>query len=265
MQIVSFVVISMQFAKLEDSTSSELVKTRKDMTQYADKLMQRYDAAYQSNFNEITSALDKQEANMKQEIKLLRSEKQDFSGVIEEAVESVVTVVTESSMGTGFFISTDGYFVTNYHVIVGQENVTKIRTYDKDTLDATFIGKDEKRDLALLKVSGNFRAMQFANSDNLQVGRKVVAIGNPLGLSFTVTEGIISGLHREGPSNHPEYVQTDVSLNPGNSGGPLIDTEGKVVGINNFKIGGAENLGFALESNAIKKSINEIANKTLVN
>ena len=79
-----------------------------------------------------------------------------------------------------------------------------------------------------------------------------------------MTEGIISALNRAGPNGLTEYIQTDVSLNPGNSGGPLIDTQGEVIGINNFKIGGAENLGFALESDSIKESVNEIANQTLI-
>jgi S1-C subfamily serine protease len=98
----------------------------------------------------------------------------------------------------------------------------------------------------------------------LKVGEKVIAIGNPLGLSFSVTEGIISALDRVGPNNLAEYIQTDVSLNPGNSGGPLINTRGKVVGINNFKIGDAESLGFALESNSIRDSINDLAGEKII-
>jgi len=83
------------------------------------------------------------------------------------------------------------------------------------------------------------------------VGEKVIAIGNPLGLSLSVTEGIVSGVHRIGDNNLPAYIQTDAALNPGNSGGPLINTDGKVIGINNFKISGTESLGFALESDYI--------------
>ena len=98
----------------------------------------------------------------------------------------------------------------------------------------------------------------------MQVGNKVIAIGNPLGLSFTVTEGIISGLNREGPNGLEEYIQTDVSLNPGNSGGPLIDTNGHVIGVNNFKVGDAESLGFALESAALKNAVLEMSNSTVV-
>ena len=97
----------------------------------------------------------------------------------------------------------------------------------------------------------------------VQVGEKVIAIGNPLGLQFSVSQGIVSATHREGANRLNAYIQTDAALNPGNSGGPLINTEGKVIGINNFKIGGGESLGFALESNYIEETINEIAQEEL--
>ena len=93
----------------------------------------------------------------------------------------------------------------------------------------------------------------------VQIGEKVIAIGNPLGLSFSVTEGIISATDREGPNGKPYYFQTDAALNPGNSGGPLIDTSGEIIGINNFKASGAENIGFALEINHAIDTINDIA------
>ena len=104
----------------------------------------------------------------------------------------------------------------------------------------------------------------FGDSDDVQVGEKVIAIGNPLGLSFTVTGGIISAVDRIGPNGLDVYIQTDAALNPGNSGGPLINKEGKVIGINNFKAGGeSENIGFALESNYIIDAVNDIALKEI--
>ena len=108
----------------------------------------------------------------------------------------------------------------------------------------------------------------LGNSDKVQVGEKVIAIGNPLGLQFSVSQGIISAVHRIGINGIEAYLQTDAALNPGNSGGPLINTQGKVIGINNFKIGSGENLGFALESNYIIDSVNDIYfqlfNETLI-
>ena len=101
------------------------------------------------------------------------------------------------------------------------------------------------------------------NSDEIQIGEKVIAIGNPLGLQFSVSQGIISATHRQGANNLPVYIQTDAALNPGNSGGPLINKQGKAIGINNFKLGESESLGFALESNTLKEAINSIAEEFL--
>jgi len=105
--------------------------------------------------------------------------------------------------------------------------------------------------------------LELADSDDVQIGEKVIAIGNPLGLQFSVSEGIVSGIHRPGLNEMEVYIQTDAALNPGNSGGPLINKKGEVIGINNFKIGGTEGMGFALESNSIKETVNEIAMLTL--
>ena len=115
----------------------------------------------------------------------------------------------------------------------------------------------------MLKIEGTFTPISLANSDDVQIGQKVIAIGNPLGLQFSVTEGIVSAINRAGSNGLKDYIQTDAALNPGNSGGPLIDTSGKVIGINNFKIGGSENIGFALESNYIKQTINGFSQQDL--
>ena len=104
------------------------------------------------------------------------------------------------------------------------------------------------------------QGFKLADSDDVVVGEKVIAIGNPLGLSYTVTEGIVSAVNREGPNGLKDYIQTDVTLNPGNSGGPLINRDGEVIGVANFKVGGAEALGFALESNVVRETVNRIAN-----
>jgi serine protease Do len=117
----------------------------------------------------------------------------------------------------------------------------------------------------LLRIDGqNITEIKLGDSNLLRIGEKVIAIGNPLGLSFSVSEGIVSGLDRMGPSGWNEYIQTDVSLNPGNSGGPLINSKGEVVGINNFKITDTEGLGFALRSNSIREVVNNITGRDLV-
>ncbi len=262
-----FVVMSIQISELNvkiDSTIKKLQEADENLRDFTTDLVENYNSLYQENFREITFVLTKQQEDFEQEVKLLKSAQEDFSGVVKDAVKSVVTVATESSLGTGFIVDPEGYIVTNYHIIKEREDQVSVRTYDRKVFPAFFIGGDEVRDLALLQIPGEYDYLKLADSDRLQAGRKVIAIGNPLGLSFTVTEGIISAVDRIGPNGLAEYVQTDVSLNPGNSGGPLIDTQGEVVAINNFKIGGAESLGFALESNAIREGINRIANQTII-
>ncbi len=186
----------------------------------------------------------------------------DFSGIIEEAIKSVVTIRTDVAQGTGFIITEDGYIVTNAHVLVGGHEVYAI-TFKQEKIPASFIGYNGDLDVALLKIPGNYDRLDFADSDKVQIGEKVIAIGNPLGLQFSVTEGIVSGVHRKGMNNLEAYIQTDAALNPGNSGGPLINKKGKVIGINNFKVSGGESLGFALESNYLKSTVNSIAQQIL--
>lgn len=196
----------------------------------------------------------------------------DFSGIIEKSIESVVTIRTNSGQGTGFIITDNGYIVTNAHVLADDQGnlATGIQaiTYGQTKLTAEFIGYDSKLDIALLKISGQYQGLELGDSDKVQVGEKVIAIGNPLGLQFSVSEGIVSAIHRPGISGINAYIQTDAALNPGNSGGPLINKQGEVIGINNFKISSGESLGFSLESNQIKSSINtiseELLNKTLI-
>lgn len=263
-QIASFIILSLQISRLELKIDNGLKETEEELKGYSDHLVGSYNVLYQDNFRQISNIVAEQEKDFEQKISLLQPEQKDFSEVIEKAIKSVVTISTERSIGSGFIIHEEGYIVTNYHVISGQENKTVILNHARERFTASIIGKDELRDIALLKIEGNYTPLFLAEKEEIQVGRKVIAIGNPLGLSFTVTEGIISALDRTGPSGLDEYVQTDVSLNPGNSGGPLIDIRGHVVGINNFKIGDADNLGFSLESAAIKESVNIIANKTLI-
>ena len=264
LQLISFSILSIQISKIDTKITVETEASAEATKGYTDTQIEEYNSLYQQNFNDISTAIAQQQQSLEQEVKLLKSAQNDFSGVVQEAVKSVVTVTTSKSVGTGFIINQEGYVVTNYHVIQGNEDEVRVLTYDRKNLPAGFLGKDATRDLALLKIEGEYDYLEFADSDDLQVGKKVIAIGNPLGLSFTVTEGIISGLNREGPNGLEEYIQTDVSLNPGNSGGPLIDTFGKVIGINNFKIGDAESLGFALESNSIKTGINVLVSENIV-
>jgi S1-C subfamily serine protease len=209
--------------------------------------------------NEQLTSLGSKLGNIDEQFSSLKaSVGADFSGIIEQVILSVVTIRTDVAQGTGFIITDNGYLITNAHVLVGGREVNAI-TSDQDVIEAEFIGYDPTLDIALLKIPGDYEGLRLADSDDVQVGEKVIAIGNPLGLQFSVSEGIVSGVNRKGMTNGLEaYIQTDAALNPGNSGGPLINKQGRVIGINNFKIGGGENLGFALESNYIKEAVNGI-------
>ena len=187
---------------------------------------------------------------------------EDFSEIIEQVIPGVVTIRTDVSQGTGFIIDSRGYIVTNYHVVENARAALVI-TSNNENNEVSLIGYNPELDIALLKISGTFNALELDNSDNVQVGEKVIAIGNPLGLQFSVSQGIVSAVHREGPNDLKAYIQTDAALNPGNSGGPLINTRGRVIGINNFKAGNSESLGFALESNYIKETVNDISQESL--
>ena len=184
----------------------------------------------------------------------------DFSGIFESEKRGVVTIKTDISQGTGFILTSDGYVVTNYHVMEGAK-AAGIFMYDTSSYNVRLVGISQELDIALLKIEGNFDSVDLGDSDDAKIGEKVIAIGNPLGLQFTLTEGVISAKNRVGANSLPYYFQIDVPINPGNSGGPLINTEGEVIGINNFKVQGAEGLGFALEINHAKSAINDIAEK----
>lgn len=208
------------------------------------------------SMNTEISSMDKEFALLKASVG------EDFSGIIEDAIKSVVTIRTDVGQGTGFIINKEGYVVTNAHVLSGGRTINVI-DYKQNSILAKFIGYDLNIDIALLKIPKKDYRLELTNSDDVHIGEKVIAIGNPLGLQFSVSQGIVSAVHRPGPNGIEAYIQTDAALNPGNSGGPLINKEGKVIGINNFKIGGGESLGFALESNYIESAINNISAKAL--
>lgn len=209
--------------------------------------------------------LNNELSSLKSQVKLnlsTQSANSDYKDIITQSSKSLVTIYTDVALGSGFIITKDGYIATNAHVINNSKSI-KVITYDNITHDVKLIGYDSKYDIALLKIDGDYPYLQFDNSDDVYLGERVIALGNPLGLTFSVTEGIISGVHRTDSNGLSDYLQTDAPLNPGNSGGPLLDTNGKVIGITNIKIRGSDNIGFALESNTIIDIINKISNTNL--
>lgn len=178
--------------------------------------------------------------------------------------------LVEQGSGSGIILSTDGYIVTNQHVIAGATEITVVlNTGDEHT--ATLIGEDEKSDLAVLKINApNLVAAELGDSEKLQAGELAVAIGNPLGQEFagTVTVGVISTVNRTMTVDNKRYnlIQTDAAINPGNSGGALVNQYGEVIGINSVKISttGVEGIGFAISSNEAKPIIDDLKNNGYV-
>ena len=167
-----------------------------------------------------------------------------------------------SALGSGFIIDAEGIVVTNNHVIQGAEDIFVTVNGEKE-YEAEIVGADPLSDIAVLKIKSKekFSPVNFGNSDKARVGDWVIAIGNPFGLGGTVTSGIISARNRSiGLSRYEDYIQTDASINSGNSGGPLFDMNGDVIGINTAILGqsGSIGIGFSIPSNSAKKVINQL-------
>lgn len=166
--------------------------------------------------------------------------------------------LVENGLGTGVIISSDGYIVTNNHVIADADEVTVTLSNDK-SYEAEVIGTDKKSDLAVLKIDATgLVPAQLGNSERLRVGEWVLAIGSPFGLTQTVTAGIVSATGRQnvGVADYEDFIQTDAAINPGNSGGPLVNLQGEVVGINTAiasRSGGYMGVGFSIPSDMVKR------------
>jgi Do/DeqQ family serine protease len=168
---------------------------------------------------------------------------------------------TAQSLGSGVLVDASGLVVTNYHVIEGMTDV-KVALSDKREFEATIVIRDQRTDLAVLKLKAgsNFPVMELGDSDSLEVGDMVLAMGNPFGVGQTVTQGIVSALARTqiGVSDYGFFIQTDAAINPGNSGGALVDMHARLIGINSAiysKSGGSVGIGFAIPVNTVKTVI----------
>jgi putative serine protease PepD len=204
----------------------------------------------------------------------------DYQEIISEVLPSVVTIWVETDdgggNGSGWVISSDGYIVTNHHVAAlaeGKDAKMSVQFSDGREVSAEVVGSAKSTDIAVIKVEDvETKALPVANSDDLAVGDPVVAIGAPLGLSHTVTDGIISALDRPvsveegGETTVMAGIQTDAAINPGNSGGPLFDAGGQVIGVNTLIYAfpnqdgeaGSMGLGFAISSNQASRVAEEI-------
>ncbi|HEY8019910.1 MAG TPA: trypsin-like peptidase domain-containing protein [Thermoanaerobaculia bacterium] len=167
------------------------------------------------------------------------------------------------SLGSGFIVDPNGIVVTNAHVVAGASRIV-VTTLDARELQASVLGSDSDADLAVLKVSGKgLPAVPLGNSADLMIGETVVAIGNPFGLSHSVTSGVLSARGRTVPSEagarvFTDFLQTDASINPGNSGGPLVNIEGQVIGINTAIVSGANGIGFAIPADRARRVVQDL-------
>ncbi|GMQ79885.1 MAG: DegQ family serine endoprotease [Thermodesulfobacteriota bacterium] len=169
----------------------------------------------------------------------------------------------QRSLGSGFLIDTEGYIVTNNHVIAEADKI-KVKLNSGKEFDAKIIGGDPSTDIALIKIKAdsNYSIATLGDSDALKVGEWIVAIGSPFGLEHTVTAGIVSAKGRViGSGPYDDFIQTDASINPGNSGGPLINMKGEVIGINTAIIAGGQGIGFAVPVNMAKGVIKQLKEK----
>lgn len=191
------------------------------------------------------------------QIKDINIKNKDFTSIIKDVLKAVVTIKTDKGIGSGVIVNDKGYIVTNYHVLDGATQAG-LKTYDQRTYAIKVIGSEKNSDIAVIKIEPtlSLKALAFEIT-NIHVGDKVIAVGNPAGLEFSVTEGIISATDRKG-NNGVTYIQTDVSINPGNSGGPLINIQGKIVGINTMKKNDMEGLGFAIHADNVERIVSQI-------
>ena len=193
-----------------------------------------------------------------------------FVSATNNSIESVVTIYTyggnrsyaNNSIGSGVIFSEDGYIVTNTHIISGNKLI-KVKLHNGEEIDANLIGADINADIAVLKINSNsvLKPINVSNSDDLKIGDKVLAIGNPYGIGISVSSGIISATGRDYGNPYLELIQTDAAINPGNSGGALINENGNLIGINTkifSRTGAYQGLGFAIPSNNIVQIASEI-------
>lgn len=172
----------------------------------------------------------------------------------------------QNSLGSGVIVGSDGIVVTNHHVIEGADDI-KVVLNDRREFEATLLGSDERTDLAILKVETKgvkLPVLAFGNSDDLEVGDLVLAIGNPFGVGQTVTSGIVSALARTqvGITDYSFFIQTDAAINPGNSGGALVDMNGNLIGVNSAiysKGGGSNGIGFAIPANMVRSVLSGVS------
>ncbi|MDO8642287.1 MAG: trypsin-like peptidase domain-containing protein [Candidatus Woesearchaeota archaeon] len=244
------------FKKLQDVINRQATQIKLDLESQASNIenVRQQAEAGLGDISQQVGGLKKKSSELESKISEINVQSSDFSAIVQDVVKAVVSVRTPSQQGSGVFYDGRGYIVTNKHVIQDASSVQVI-DYAGRVYAAQVIGTATNADIAILKISGPdaFPSLSFASEDSIRVGQRVIAVGNPLGLSFSVTEGIISAVNRVIDASGVPYIQTDVSINPGNSGGPLVDAGMHIVGITTLKFQQGEGLGFALPSTIVQQ------------
>jgi Do/DeqQ family serine protease len=191
-----------------------------------------------------------------------------FDDFFRDFFESFPQRRTERSLGSGVVIRPDGYILTNEHAVL-QSGAIQIQLANERKLTARLVGADSDSDLAVLKVDDtkSLPYLPLGNSDDLMIGETVIAIGNPFGLSHTVTTGVVSAINRSlntGERTYYDFIQTDAPINPGNSGGPLLNIRGELIGINTAIYGKAQGIGFAIPASRAKRIVQELISHGVV-
>src|SRR3989344_934570 len=245
--------------QLEQSTTTRLT-TIENKLNIAKKEQQEGLKKISGRIEEVQQESNQKISEFEDQIKTIKIKNKDFSSIIQDILKTVVTIRTNKGVGSGAIIDTKGYIVTNFHVLDGATQAS-VRTYDGKPYPITIIGSEKNTDSAVVKIqpTTNLKSLDFETA-RINVGDKVIAVGNPAGLEFSVTEGIISSTERTG-ENGVKYIQTDVSINPGNSGGPLVNIKSKIVGINTMKKENMEGLGFAIHADVVKQITDQIIQK----
>jgi len=239
-----------QRQQLEKDTLENLVKLENFVTQKTTTLKLDLESQL-STIEDSVDELEETSLELEDRISSLRISSSDFTAIIDDVIRAVVSVKTNAGQGSGVIYHPSGYIITNKHVIEGVNNIWVV-DYNGMSHPVQILGFGVDVDLAVLKINSTetFDYLEFEYQ--VSVGQHVIAVGNPLGLSFTVTEGIISAVNRDIDDSAVGYIQTDVSINSGSSGGPLVNAAGDIVGINTLKIDATEGLGFAIPAHIVE-------------
>jgi S1-C subfamily serine protease len=241
------------FEKLQDALDLQTTRLRLDLESVKTETESELEGITQQvgGLEERSSELEERNEELEELILDIDVTSSDFSAIAGEVIKAVVSIKTDKGQGSGVIFDDRGYVMTNKHVVEGITSA-QVVDYESNAYSISIVGMASDVDLAVIKINSDkiFNYLNFASGAS--VGERVIAVGNPLGLSFTVTEGIISAVDRAIDDTNVRYVQTDVSINPGNSGGPLVNSNKNIVGINTLKISDTEGIGFAIPASVAK-------------